>query len=147
MDEPDAGIFFTRKKTDPGPLWDKGRLWTMEAQSAHSCGEVHRALYSVPRAGEYLLKAYIAHRGFKPPAGAELESSLIPLMRGATREEQERLTRAREACRRLFQLRWRGVYEDDKKLAQELKNALEDLEVIYQFVSEFYSPEQGGSEA
>jgi len=106
----------------------------MEARSAEQAGELNRALYAVPRAGEYLLKAYIASKGLLPPSGSELDSALSPLLPTLPGEESQGLCQARDAYSGLFGMRWRGLYEPEPAVVQCLENAFKWLAIIESFL-------------
>ena len=134
----DTGIYFLRQNIDPEFFGEKARLWSMEARSAEQAGELNRALYAVPRAGEYLLKAYIASKGILPPSGSELDSALSPLLSTLPEEESRGLCQARDAYSELFNMRWRGLYEPEPAVVQCLENAFKCLGIIESFLETSY---------
>jgi hypothetical protein len=141
----DTGIYFLRRNIDPKLFREKAELWSIEARSAEQSGELTRALYALPRAGECLLKAYIAGKGILPPSGSELDSALSLLLPHLPDNESKSLCRAKAAYSELFNVRWRGLYEPEPAVTQWLKKAGKCLTTIELFLEKFCP--QGKKEA
>jgi len=138
-------IFFFKRAPNPQPYWEQGQIWHMEALSAIAGENLERAIYALPRSGEYMLKAYIAVKGVSPPSGAELESALLSLTREVSGVEKEELLTVAQAYRRLFEMRWL-VYDEMKDPQECLHKAQKDLEAIISFVERFYKPKESGED-